>query len=117
MNRGVGRYLILARFRREDIIPARTCLLEGAARLSVDHPHVAFSSDQGDTVGLLVRSEMAAAQIIYSLTNDYVSGDHAFIMVMGINPDWSAVGSHTSWEWLFNRGSAQAGTSRHKRKL
>ena len=110
MNGGIERYLILARFGREYTIPARICLLEGAGRLSVDAPHLAFTSEQGDTVGLLVRSEMTAAQIVYSLTNDYISGGQAFLMVMEITSDWSAVGAESAWEWLCKRVSSDEGS-------
>ena len=109
MNGGIERYLILARFGREYTIPARICLLEGAGNLSVDAPHLAFTSEQGDTVGLLVRSEMTAAQIVYALTNDSRSGGQAVIMVMGITSDWSAVGAETAWEWLCKRVSPDEG--------
>lgn len=108
LSKQTRRYLILARFSQTDIIPARASLMESAAGVSVEEPLLAFSSEQGDTVGVLVRSEMVSAQIIYSLANDYMIGDQTFIFVMGVDEDWSGVGAQASWEWLREGRGASA---------
>lgn len=100
--------MVLARFGQEDAVQARARLTEGAVRLSADDPLLAFVSEQGDTVGMLIRSDMTAAQIIYSLTSDYKDGDQSFVLVVGIGEDWSGVGAQASWEWLRERRATSA---------
>lgn len=100
MSEGVRRYLVVAQFSRGAVGSAGASLLENAERISASDPHLAFTSERGDTVGVLVRSEMFAGQIIYSLTSSYDEGEQPFVLVLEIGDDWSDVGAQASWKWL-----------------
>lgn len=107
MSEGVRRYLVVAQFSREAVGSSRASLLESAANLSAGAPHLAFTSERGDTVGVLVRSEMFAGQIIYALTSSHEEGKQPFMLVLEIGEDWSDVGAQASWDWLRDCGATR----------
>lgn len=107
MSEGVRRYLVVAQFNQGAVRSAGPNLLENAGRISAATPHLAFTSELGDTVGVLVRSEMFAGQIIYTLASSYEESEQPFMLVLEIGEDWSDLGAKASWKWLRDCGATR----------
>ncbi len=106
MSEGARRYLVVAQFSQGAVRSAGANLLENAEKITAAAPHLAFTSELGDTVGVLVRSEMFAGQIIYTLASSFEESEQPLLLVMEIGEDWSDVGAQASWKWLRDCGAA-----------
>jgi hypothetical protein len=100
MNEKNRRYLILARVDQNSLGRAREFLWQKAQCLSKGDPHLAFASEKGETMGILIHSQADAGRLSFEMASEHVGGDPNFVMVIEVGEDWSAAGNPRTWEWL-----------------
>ncbi len=93
------RFLIVVRVDPADRAPAAKLVTDVIAGFSPDS-RLAFSSHGGETFGIFVKAKRAAREFRAALDKQYTKADRAFVLVLELGEDWSAIGNSRGWEWL-----------------